>query len=412
MSSPVPTPIPAISSNRLAVLDYVRGLAILHIVLYHYFIEWSHQGLFGNFLIVPDGLAANISRLTLFQDGGVVGFLKNAFGFLWVYGFASVNLFLLLSGFVLTYSMLKSEKKENWERKNFINDLFLFYGKKLKRILIPFYITLGIGIGVLYLRNILFPMFSGPPLYSWIDMVKVLFVPFLVYDISLLQRFNGDLWFITLIMQLYLLFPLLYAVLKRLGWCKFLAMCFVLTVVYRVIATYFLSTAPMGVIYPTENSYRLFSFFLPRLFEFALGITIGVLQFRDDGFIMRLIGGWKFLTFLAVMLVGFWLNTFKIGWSVSDPVISIGLFLTLLNVGFFCAKLSIVRRMMLWLSASSYETFLLHHYMLNYLLMPFIIVMAVKHEEGFWLFLPVFFLIAAVTGWIGQKMSTFLTLRT
>jgi peptidoglycan/LPS O-acetylase OafA/YrhL len=393
--------------SRIEVLDYVRGLAIVHIFLYHYYIEWFQ----GSFLLVVGGVGPNLQRLAIFHDAGFVGFLKNAFSFLWVYGFASVNLFLLLSGFVLTYSTLKNEKKEGnrMENENSMPQIFEFYRKKLRRLLTPFYVTLVIGIGILYLRNVLFPMFAGPPVFSWTDAAKVMFVPFLVYDVSLLQRFNGDLWFITLIMQLYLLFPLLYAALKRFGLWKFLGGCFALTVLYRVIATYFLSTAPMGVIYSTENSYYLFSFFLPRLLEFALGMTIGVMQFRDERFVIRFAGRWKFLFFLIVMLAGFWLDTYKIGWSISDPVISIGLFFVLLNIGFFFAKLSVVRRMMLWLGASSYETFLLHHYMLNYLLMPFMVVVGLRHEVGFWLFLPVFFVIAAVTGWVGQKISTALS---
>ena len=193
------------SSGRIEVLDYVRGLAILHIILYHYFIEWSHHGFFRNFLIVPDGVAANISRLSLFHDGGVIGFLKNAFGFLWVYGFFSVNLFLVLSGFVLTYSAMKrgdpvadAEKSATLSGK--LHSLFAFYWKKMKRVLIPMYISILIGIGFLYLRNVLFPQFSALPIYTGFDVLKLFFVPFLIFDIPFLQKFNGDLWFITLIL--------------------------------------------------------------------------------------------------------------------------------------------------------------------------------------------------------------------
>lgn len=386
--------------NRLEVLDYVRGLAIIHIFLYHYYIEWFQ----GSFLVVPEGVGANISRLAIFHGNGFLGglfaFVKNLFSFLWVYGFTSVNLFLLLSGFVLTYSAMKS---------NTFSPLLPYYYKKLKRLLIPFYVTLLLGVGILFLRNILYPMFAGMPMYSFWDLLKTLFLPFLVYDIPFLQKFNGDLWFITLILQLYILFPLLYYFLKKYGAWKFIGACFALTVAYRFVATYYLSTAPMGVIFPARNSYLLFSFFLPRLFEFTLGMSLGYWQFRDSRVLEKFLGGWQFLAATAVMLFGFSLNMFRPGWIFSDAVISVGLFAVLLNIGVFAARVGVIKTLMLKLSESSYEIYLLHHYLLNYLLMPLILVTGFKNELGFWIGMPVFFVLTVVVGMGGQKLSAMFT---
>ncbi len=392
------------SKNRLDVLDYVRGLAIIHIFLYHYYIEWYQ----GSFLIVPDGIAANIPRLEIFHGVGLLGevlaFFKNLFSFLWVYGFTSVNLFLLLSGFVLTYSALKSKDLEKWQTET-RSALLAFYTKKLKRLLIPFYVTLLLGVGILFLRNLLYPSISGMPIYSFFDLLKTLFLPFLVYDISFLQKFNGDLWFITLILQLYILFPVLYYVLKKYGVWKFIVTCFALTVVYRYIAAYSLDTAPMGVIFPASNSYRLFSFFLPRLFEFGLGMSLGYWQFKNSKTLENLCGGWQFISAVTIMLVGFSLNMFRSGWAFSDAVISVGLFATLLNIGVYIARIEIVKKLLLKLSESAYEIFLLHHYLLNYLLMPLIVLMGWKNELGFWVGMPVFFLTSLLIGMGGQWLS-------
>lgn len=382
--------------SRLESLDFVRGLAIIHIFLYHYYIEWFQ----GSFLIVPEGVGANIDRLRIFQGGGLLDIVKNLFSFLWVYGFTSVNLFLLLSGFVLTFSAVKSNMEING-----IGDLWSFYVKKLKRLLIPFYVTLILGVGVLFLRNVLYPQFAAMPVYTWLDGLKTLFVPFLVYDISFLQKFNGDLWFITLILQLYILFPLLYHFLKKFGAWNFLFGCLAITVVYRFVASYWLDTAPMGVIFPARNSYLLFSFFLPRLFEFALGMSLGYAQYKGKDVLSKITGGWEFLASVAIMLIGFSLNSNRIGWSVSDAVISVGLFATLLNIGVYFARVEFLKTAMLKLSESSYEIYLLHHYMLNYLLMPLILILGFKNELGFWIGIPVFFIVAVVTGMIGQKLS-------
>lgn len=294
LSSSVSPPAPV---KRIDLLDFVRALAIMHIIMYHYYLEWFK----GSFLVVPDGLAANLPRLEVFKDGGVIGLLKNLFSFIFAYGFTSVNLFLLLSGFVLTYSLLmragKAGKPENGAdaekggaakmgavKMNWIPYLL----KRFKRILVPFYISVVIGIGFLYLRNALFSALAAAPAYNLWDCLKLVFVPFVFYDIQFLQMFNGDYWFVPLILQLYLIFPLLYFLLKRFGPWKFLVGTFALTVAYRFIAAYFLDSVPMGVIYPSSNSYRLFSFFLPRLFEFSLGMALAYWHVNKAYFLDRM----------------------------------------------------------------------------------------------------------------------------
>lgn len=399
---------PSAPSSRIEVLDYVRGLAIIHIILYHYFLE--HFG--GRFLIVPDGIAANIERLRIFQDGGVLEWMKNIFGFFFAYGFFSVNLFLLLSGFVLTYSALKSERKaptsSNTEPHSFIEKihaLVQFYWRKMKRVVIPLYISIIIGIGFLYLRNILFPQFAAAPVYSLIDILKLLFIPFFVYDIVFLQKFNGDLWFITLILQLYILFPLLHHQLKRWGVWKFLAAMLVITLAYRYIATYWLSTAPMGVIYPAEHSYRLFSFFLPRLFEFCFGMALAYLYMQKNDALERLTGAWGFIGGVVLTFAGFAFDMYRWGWPYSDLTVSIGLFLVFLNIGALLGRSSLIARVMVFLSDSSYENFLLHHYWLNYFLTPLLLVLGLQGEGVFWAVMPFYVLGAIAIGWGAQKIG-------
>jgi peptidoglycan/LPS O-acetylase OafA/YrhL len=225
-------------SKHILVLDLVRALAMIHIILYHYFLEWYH----GSFLIVPEGILANLSRLEIFKDGGFLGFIKNLFGFLFAYGFTSVNLFLVLSGFVLTLSLLKRQEqgiKVRW---------FSYLLKRFKRILVPFYISVLVGIGFLYLRNYLFTSLSAAPIFGLFDLLKTLFVPLLFFDIQFLQKFNGDYWFIPLILQLYLVFPLLFAAMKKFGVWKFISVVLAVTIGYRFLASYYLDSVPMGVI--------------------------------------------------------------------------------------------------------------------------------------------------------------------
>ncbi len=383
-------------SSRIEVLDFVRGIAIIHIILYHYFLEWFH----GGFLILPNGIMANISQLTMFHDGGVLGFVKNIFGALWAYGFFSVNLFLALSGFVLTYSALRSNLEFHG-----ISDLAMFYWKKLKRIIIPLYVSILAGIGFLYLRNFLFPTFGAAPIFTWIDGLKLLFPPFLVFDIPLLQKFNGDLWFITLILQLYILFPLLQYLLKKLGAWKFIALTLSLTLVYRFIATYYLSAAPMGVLAPSQSGYIPFSFFLPRLAEFSAGMALAYLYTANNKILETITGFGGFALGVVISLFGFSLDMYQWGWTFADFVVSIGLFLVFINLGEFLSRLSLLKGWILKLSDVSYDVYLIHHYFLNYFLAPLILVWGVHQESTFWIVMPIFVVGSIILGWIEAQIA-------
>ncbi len=394
------------------VLDFVRALAIIHIFSYHYLLEWFH----GSFLIVPEGFAKNVERLQLFHDAGLLGFFKNIPGFLFGYGFASVSVFLVLSGFVLTFGL--SQKSSTH-----LGGLASFFWKKMKRILVPLYVSIVIGIALIYLRNLLFPPLAGGPNFQAIDLLKILFPPLLLFDIPLLQRFNGDLWYISIILQFYLLFPLLLWLLKKLRPGRFLALMLGLTLVYRFFATYgyqlllpiwrlpFLDSAPMGVIYPSQNSYYGFSFFLPHLFEFAFGMSLCYWEEQSGKTLEKLMSLPAFLLSFVVMIGGFSLDFFRSGWIFSDAVIAVGLFGFLLNLGqiFLRFKNPLLQRFFKLGSAVSYEIYLLHHYFLNYLLLPMIITFHLQHEGGFWIFMPVFFVIAITGGYLGKKLSDYAT---
>jgi peptidoglycan/LPS O-acetylase OafA/YrhL len=390
--------IPACKSGpvkRIDLLDFVRALAIIHIIMYHYYLEWFK----GSFLVVPEGILANLPRLEVFKDGGIFGAVKNIFSFLFAYGFTSVNLFLLLSGFVLTYSLLvRSGKGEK-------NKWRVFLWKRFKRVLVPFYISVVIGIGFLYLRNAVFPALGGAPMYGIWDCLKLLFVPFAFYDIQFLQLFNGDYWFVPLILQLYLIFPILYLLLKKTGPWKFLAGAFIVTVLYRFIAAYFLDSVPMGVIYPSANSYRLFSFFLPRLFEFGLGMALAYWHFNKARFLERVTCHICAAAGLVFSFSGFILNMYRWGWAFSDLCVAGGLFFLFLGIAKKFDGRRARGRIMKTISGASYEIFLLHHYFLNYFLMPLIVTMGIKNETGFWLLMPVFFVVAVLIGEAGRRLS-------
>lgn len=384
-------------TSHIEALDFIRALALIHIILYHYYVEWFR----GSFLVTPGQIGQNIQ---LFQDGGVLGFIKTAFSFLFFYGFTSVNFFLLLSGFVLALSFLsRKQEKFQW---------FPFIGKRVKRLLIPFYISIVLGIGILYLRNLLFPALAAPPIYGWIDAVKLIFFPLFLFDYSLLQLFNGDYWYISLILQLSLLFPFLWWLLKKIGPKYFLGLTFGVTVLYRLLAVYgasfgfaWFDSVPMGIVFPSEHGYYGFAFFLPRLFEFALGMVLAHYSLSSEKFFERFTTKSWFLFSVFFTLFGFFLLYFRWGWIVSDGLIALTLSMFFLNLGIRLARLHFFRKFLQKISDSAYETYLLHHYLLNHLIIPFLLIFGVYREIIFWLFLPVYFFSIVVSGFWSFRLT-------
>lgn len=106
-----------------------------------------------------------------------------------------VNLFLFLSGFGLTTSKLKKDES-----------LGQFYKRKLSRLYIPFWITLVsfLALDALVL-NIFYPV--GFITQSFFGIFT---------DASMFTGLNSPLWYFTLILAYYILFPLVF--LKRWPW--------------------------------------------------------------------------------------------------------------------------------------------------------------------------------------------------
>lgn len=414
--------------NHIAILDYVRALVMIRIFLYHYYLAWFG----GAYFVVPEGIWVNLGKLWVFEGPLVLGgfwdfaglifaLIKNIFSWVFIYGFASVNVFLILSGFVLTLSLLNKGgiKKERgdgdlvwkfWAGSRGVWNKFCvwvkFYWKRLKRILIPFYISVLAGILFWYSRNLFFPQFADWPLFDMWDLGKLLIVPYLFFDTLLLQKFSGDYWYIVLILQLYLLFPVLFYLLKKIGIWKFLLLSAVLTFTYRFYAAYFLDGVPMGVYLPTEHSYRFYSFFLPRLFEFSLGMVFGAMYFKNEKLVEEFKRLRWFMCGVVSSLLGFVFLMYRFGWIFADALMGFGLFFVFLGIANFLTNFKWIRNYLQKIGDSAYELYLWHHYFLNYILFYLFAVLGLSGNEWvFWGVMPIYFVTVVWLGYFGKYLS-------
>lgn len=315
----------------LTLLDFCRGLAIAWVFLLHYKGGW--------------------------------------------FGWQAVHIFIVLSGFVLTYSCLKKNRSFFWKE---------WYLKRFERILPAYWLVCLLGFIVIVFTDIIFGK------YELLTSLQIN-TRNLILDIALLRDLfyqsifnypNGPLWFIPMIVSFYLFFPWVY---ERIYNCKtakhyliVLSVAAAVEFIYRAISIYWLDGLPIGYDDPSigfSNLDRLsswvpfqmaapFGLFLSRLAEFVLGMAGAIATVQNSQIFNRVLlnfwtGATGVLLWLAgnvLIYVGLW------GWIFSDFIIALGLILWVVNLAWiFKQKSAFLFSGLNKLSDWSYYIYLTHY---------------------------------------------------
>ena len=306
----------SLNSSQFKFLDVVKGLAAL-------WIAWFHIDL----LMLPRN--EEIWSLRTLAS----------------LGFSGVNVFLLLSGFGLTLSMLKFYSKSNTNWKNL--PWKQFFIRRFLRIY-PLYIFCHI---LFFIMGIFVGKYSHMPLnigffYS-ITGLRVFFPQYFWYG-------PNAFWFIGLIIQLYLLFPFLFFLLVKLGKYKFIIITCLICIVSRLITA------------NSEYSYDFMRGLAPnRLGEFCLGMTVAyfisiekipkihIFTQKASRIIMLLV------IILAGALIYFQPESlFRT--ACIDLVLAITSFSILALIAELCNQISYIFNSLVFLGGISYSFYLLH----------------------------------------------------
>jgi peptidoglycan/LPS O-acetylase OafA/YrhL len=288
-------------------------------------------------------------------------------------GWQGVHLFIVLSGFGVTYACLRKSQKMDWQ---------MWLRKRFKRILPTYWVATLLGCAVM----LLIQYFTSPN--PVIGIREALWQTFL--DITLLRDFshqtitplqNVSLWFVPFILGFYLLFPWLYPQVAKIRTLKggliFLGMLLLVECAYRFAAVQWFNAAPIAYgalnllspqvsFNPNLWPFQLqapFSIPLSRLAEFGLGMLLAVAIVRDAERTHQLILNPLAAVFgLVVWALGIALvYAGPAGWVISDFVIAVGLNLWLVNLARAVQTLSfrsfsIISKLGIW----SYSIFLCH----------------------------------------------------
>jgi peptidoglycan/LPS O-acetylase OafA/YrhL len=262
-------PSAASGTARLPAIDILRAVAILWVVLFH---------LWGDLEYFPGVPREYYEQFTWqVQHGRGPWAVSTAFTDLLLRdGFQGVPLFMMISGLSLTIAAYRAGDGLSWPR---------FQLSRFRKLLLPYWFGVAATYGVIALIAWRQSAIGGGGFASqWgggvtISQFSIVNVDWHVVwaSVALVPRLAGSeyffapqlaLWFVGLIAQYYLLFPLLLWLMRRVGVMPFVVLTFALTVGanWWIVDQY---GAP-------EFKFWLVTGWAPfRLFEFTAGMAMG-----------------------------------------------------------------------------------------------------------------------------------------
>lgn len=218
--------------KKINQLNSIKGIAIVMIILFHYFGQqngWKHASEY-------------ISTISNISFDWIVGFISSI-------GYLGVSLFIISSGIGLTYSQLhKKANKNNWKQ---------WYVKRFRSIIPEYWIVL-IGLTILPL------ILRSENKIGIINFITHLTATHIISP-KYYNAIDGSWWYISLIISLYIIFPILYKLSNKYSKEKFLGGLFIIAFLGKLIPY---------LIFNPVNDHWYVGFFISRIFEFGIGIII------------------------------------------------------------------------------------------------------------------------------------------
>jgi peptidoglycan/LPS O-acetylase OafA/YrhL len=315
-------------------LDCIRGMAILWIVFFHFFCAYES----GQYpWVLSSGFFSNLlARCTphsfLF---GVDCIGKGLFVALVQLGFHCVGVFLVASGFGLTYSLAKTGNPPggwtDWYKKRVLRLFPMYWAAHLVFLISPF-VARPEPVDYRF-----FLSFIGERIWP-LDMI--------------FYYANPAWWYFALLLQLYVVFPFLFRFLQRLGAARFLVLCGAFTLVTRYLLLEVLHA---------DGNYLQGAFFGSRLFEFAAGMALGLWS-RQSPLQVE-----KSLFSRGGLLLGF--VTYALGilsygslaaYTATDALTGVGLFIIIAHGAMASSKVAGAAPTLAYVGAYSYGLYLIH----------------------------------------------------
>src|SRR5438045_4177219 len=228
--------------KRLAWIDIAKGLAILFVVYFHFF-----RSVFEHYQLPPnDWSSATAAMMSILRSGWwqVSGL-----------GFHAVGAFIILSGWTLMQSTMARAESDHvaWGR---------WYFARFTR-LYPMY-------WVAHLVYLISPFVARLEPVDERIILSLLGLRFINIEMNFMYL-NAAWWYFAMLIQFYLIFPLLFWAARKFGAGIFLPIACALGFFARYL---------MLDVYPVHGLWTLGGFAICRLPEFAFGMALGAWHAR------------------------------------------------------------------------------------------------------------------------------------
>jgi peptidoglycan/LPS O-acetylase OafA/YrhL len=335
---------PSKRSDRLLWLDSIKGLAILGIILYHTVLIICGPHPFDH---PKDDWLPLVERLAQLQprphDTLVACLSLNALRYVGWLGYQGVHLFLVASGFGLTWSLARRSLAADLDLRQFLR-------RRLWRVF-PIYWAAHFFF---LLFQALVGQFVDQPRISLLDgrfylsLAALRFLPETFFYIS------PAWWYVWLILQLYMVFPALWAWLRRKGLRHFWIGTIAITLVSRFVL--------LIIVGSNREIWSMGIFFVTRLFEFTFGMGLAYWLAQQPNGLERLWRKrWPLLVACLSYPLALALSFTVVGSVVSHSLIAVSLFgitYAVSQYGLLATKY--LRQVGGWLGKQSYGLMILH----------------------------------------------------
>lgn len=279
--APAPTQAVALSS-RIASLDMLRGFAIMWVILFH---------LWGDVKIgprMPRVYQADFRDHLL--NGELGGALTSGIDVFCRLGYLGVPLFMMFSGLSLYLSASRPGARSS---------ALDFYRKRLRKVLVPYWVALVVfWLGAIVAAALQVYWNGHSFMYQYhhgvsiavFDTIDVTWQKALLH-VTMVPRLFGDVWlntppagvwFVVLIVQYYLLFPVLRPLLDRVG-----PVAFLLGAMGIELATRAVTVALYGGLLAPTALHVITAWAPARISEFAIGMAAGYLMVHRPQLLRR-----------------------------------------------------------------------------------------------------------------------------
>jgi peptidoglycan/LPS O-acetylase OafA/YrhL len=329
--------------KRLLWLDISKGLAILVVVYFHFYRTYFEHG-----ALAP----ADWSSFT----AGITTILGLAWRQLSGLGFHAVGAFIILSGWVLMQSTAHrvAAGRVAWGA---------WYSARLLRLYPMYWMA-----HLVYLISPFVARFEKVDGRIVLSLLGLRFV-----NISMnFYYLNASWWYFTMLIQLYLIFPLLFWTARKLGpWNLLLGAC----------ALGFFTRYLLLAVYPQNGMWLQGGFALCRLPEFAFGMALGMWDNRAPERVQRLLlGGLGLVAGVVLYPAALLLYHGGLAYTFVDFATGACCFLVLVGAAGIIARFPYPARVLGLVGAFSYGIYLVHQ--------PYVIWLGLRvREQPIWMFL-------------------------